>query len=171
MAYDSILPLPLGKTSTNGDLEAFVGKEFKHSDGYTYRLVQAYTTGALTAPANKVVVVPVATTGPDWDAASLSATSSNPNVAGIGDPSLSGNVAASAYFWVVTGPDATVNSGSGISANSLVRTHTTTAGSCFALAINAATSAVVNQSLAFGRALTAHSTTTSTCRVKLLNVL
>jgi len=147
--------------------EAALGYQDDLPNGESWRLVKAKT--AITAPAKKLLRFVVTAGAISWSVAPTS-TAGDLQVAGVGDPDLSGDVAAGDLLWVQRRGEPEIKSVTGLAAGEVVTSVTTTAGSVGELALNAATGAVVNQMRGIGIALSAHSTTTSTAKVRLTNI-
>lgn len=163
--------IPRGTYVAAADAGAFLpalGYQDDDPNGDSWRLVKAKT--AITSPANKVLVFTVTAGTISW-ACALSDTLSSANVAGVGDPGVTATLAAGDVFWVQRRGVAEIYPLTTVTAvGNLVGTKTTTAGSVGKLVINAATSAVVDQSNAIGKALEAMVTVATPISIRLMNI-
>lgn len=141
MEPSNALPFPTGSSSATTSLSGLLGRHFLDSSGRRVRLMRAKT--ALTSPAKKAVLNTI-TAGAYNNKVTLAATTDSPDVAGIADPSLSGNLAANDFFYVydragdVVQVITTVTT---VAAGDLLGTHTTTAGTLRAVVTGAAATA------------------------------
>ena len=173
MSTPPFVVLPRGQyastsNASTGSLLAALGLRETDDSQNEWVLVKAKTS--IATPASKVVTLTV-TGGAIVYNCAPSAALSSANVAGVIDPGLTTTLVAGDVFWVQRGGVATVKSLSTVTAiGNLIGTKTTTAGSVGKLVITAATSAVIDQSNAIGKALSLHVTTTATCTVRLMNI-
>jgi len=162
---------PRGKiyaATANSVLTGALGYQDDEANGDSWRLVKAKT--AITAPANKLLTFLV-TAGAISYSAALTATLNSPNVVGVGDPTATGNAAAGDFFWAKRRGEVGIFALSTVTAvGNLVGSKTTTAGSVGKLVITAATSAVIDQSNAIGKALAAFVTVATAVKVRLMNI-
>ncbi len=170
MRFNSQL-FPRGKiyaATANSVLTGALGYQDDEANGDSWRLVKAKT--AITAPANKLMTFVVTGGAIAWTAA-LSAALSSLNVAGVGDPTATGNAAAGDFFWVKRRGEVGCFALSTVTAvGNMVGSKTTTGGSIGKLALPAATSAVVNQAACIGVALAVFATVATPVKIRLANI-